>query len=492
MVAGEQHIRRLLKEGVDSWNAAREESRNAGLGDENFYSTMELKTPDFSFANFLWAFLDCGNSLDDWPMSLAGIDLVNADLSHAMLRLVNLADAEFGAADLTGANLNETILTNADLQDAELQGARLEKANLTGADLRNAVLTGADLEGAVLNGADVTSANLIGANLSGTNLSDAKLFAPNNSSPSQYRRRQGRIKSISDLLNEARKLKRHHEDRYEDLVFYFRGESKCGWRSSPSVMRDGFKTSESNLLVELTTRRPVEFSEMPSALARWVLAQQHGLKTRFLDITRNPTIALFHACEHKDEYKQEDARLHIFAVPKELVKSFNSDTASVISNFARLSQDEQDLLLGRNQEPPEYAYRKINSYQDTMARLCQFIQEEKPSFQNKIDVKDFFRVFVVEPQQISERLRAQSGAFLMSAFHERFERGKIEEQVPNVPVYAHYTLTVPYACKPSILQDLQLINITRETLYPGLDESAKAITRSYVREPTEDIPESQT
>ena len=34
-------------------------------------------------------------------------------------------------------------------------------------------------------------------------------------------------------------------------------------------------------------------------------------------------------------------------------------------------------------------------------------------------------MFLVEPQQSVERLRAQSGAFLISAFHERLERSQI-------------------------------------------------------------------
>ena len=33
--------------------------------------------------------------------------------------------------------------------------------------------------------------------------------------------------------------------------------------------------------------------------------------------------------------------------------------------------------------------------------------------------------FVVEPQQFLERIRAQAGAFLVSAFHQRFEMEKI-------------------------------------------------------------------
>ena len=98
-MSGEQHIRRILEDGVELWNAAREEAREAGLGDENFYSTLELNLPSFSSANFLWVFLDCGNSLEDWPISLAGIDLVEAGLSDAMLRLVDLSNSDLSAAD---------------------------------------------------------------------------------------------------------------------------------------------------------------------------------------------------------------------------------------------------------------------------------------------------------------------------------------------------------------------------------------------------------
>ena len=233
------------------------------------------------------------------------------------------------------------------------------------------------------------------------------------------------------------------------------------------------------MLLDLISRRPEEFSELPSSLAQWVLAQHHGLKTRFLDVTKNPMVALFHACEPNVNDDAEDARLHIFAVPQSLIKSFNSDTASVIANFAKLSRTEQDSLLGKDMGARKPTYRRHSHYKEIMDRFCQFIKEEKQYFQNRINIRDLFRVFVVEPQQISERLRIQSGAFLVSAFHERFERDEIENLITNIEVYAHYSVSIPHYCKTSILEDLQLINIKRETLYPSLDESAVAITQLY-------------
>ena len=38
------------------------------------------------------------------------------------------------------------------------------------------------------------------------------------------------------------------------------------------------------MLLELMSRQPEAFSSLTSALAQWVLAQHHGLRTRFLDI----------------------------------------------------------------------------------------------------------------------------------------------------------------------------------------------------------------
>lgn len=472
----ERPVELLLDMGVEYWNDLRDSAHRGTLEDDDLFSLVWLQ--DFSHENFLHEFLNLGNPDEEWPVSLEGVNLIEANLSHAMLRLVNLKGAALAAAFLDGSNLNETILSGADLQDAFLEDAQLERADLSGTDLRGAVLTDADLRNAILENADITAANLIGADLSGTELWKAKLFSPNTTSQSQFQGQLKTIHSISGLLAEFRNIERYHKREGDDTLFFFRGEPQCGWKLIPSVMREKFALSESEMILELMSRRPEEFSKMPSALSQWMLAQHHGLKTRFLDVTKNPLVALFHACENNEKHKDDDARLHIFAVPRSLVKSFNSHTASVITNFAKLSKQEQDILLGKKVLPQENSYRRTNHYQKAMDRLCQLIQEEKPYFRNRIDIKDFFRVIVVEPQQLSERLRAQSGAFLLSAFHERFERSEVEGKILNIPVYAHYTLSIPHRRKPKIIEDLNLINVRRETLFPGLDESAKAIIQS--------------
>ena len=86
----------------------------------------------------------------------------------------------------------------------------------------------------------------------------------------------------------------------------------------------------------------------------------------------------------------------------------------------------------------------------------------------------------MEPQQRFNRIRAQSRAFIISAFHERLERSAIRNRTRNVPTYFHYPIKVTHARKENILAELGMVNITRETLFPSLDEAASAVTQRYL------------
>ena len=487
-MANPEHLA-WLEEGPDRWNARRRSQNfQPDLQDANISRALGAEDREFIHST--------------QRANARGINLSFANLRDAKLINIDLTGANFVQADLSGASLVNSLFTKSlfvetALRDTKLHSANFNEAKFILSGLEGAQFIGADLRGAQLWRCSLGGAHLYNADLTRTDFLQSQPLKAHLFLPTEHKDvgstsfDSRKIDGIEDLLIRCREFRKVHGD---DIALYFRGESSSSWDLRPSVMRDNrdgqesLRPVEGEMLNDLMTRQPESFSQLESAFAQWVLAQHHGLRTRLLDITRNPLVALYYACNgHQDE----DGRLHVFAVPKSLIKPFNSDTISVIANFAKLPRGEQNMLLGKTKE--DAADDVFPSNGDDLlrwtdeesprvkARLYSNIRRERPYFEERIDIRDFYRVLVVEPERMSERIRAQSGAFLMSAFHERFERHEVLGLNRQTPVYAHFPLKLPTAQKRTVLDDLRLFNVTRETLFPSVDEAAHAVTTQYLK-----------
>ena len=473
-----EHLAALRKGDVKAWNLSRSkesfipELSGAHINPMSTQSLeRQLQLPEDQRERLNLRGIDLNRS-NFSGATLNFLDLTDANFSHSILGKATIVGSIFCRARMVGTKLNGAKFIDSDLTDANLSGAKLIKAQFKGrTNLSDADLARATLTGAVLDARQIARLNLVETNLTDvysfpTRLWDARLY-PVGESPEQCRLGKESIETTGALLATIKELKDFHGRRRGGIWLYFRGETRCGRPMSPSVMRNrGLRVAEGTMLVELSSRRPEDFVGASSALAQWVRAQHHGLPTRFLDITQNPLVGLYNACRPTDAGAEapEDGRLHVLAVPPSLVKPFTSDTIGIVANLAKLPHHDQKEIVG-----------VTSSRDEPMRRLYQAIHNEKPYFDKRIDPRDFYRVLIVVPQRSAERLRAQAGAFLVSAFHERFERSEVLRCNPDIPIYAHYELTVPSCRKQEIIEELRLLGITKETLFPGLDTSAVAI-----------------
>ncbi len=448
-MANSEHIDWFLR-GVDFWNQKRKES----------YFSCDLSNQNLGYR--LVDHYGEGN-----VPSYAGVDLSITNLRNTSFILPHGIPQFRPGLDLKGAQF----------LSSRAEGATFFNADLTGATFAQGSLRGANFSGAILDDVIFFEADLTGANLTATRPWRSRLL-DGSTSEEVVSLVTTQVESVGQMMEICQKLRLAHEGAPQKARFYYRGQS-VAWRLRPSVMRSlALRQAESQMLREAMTRRPHDFADADTALSQWVLAQHHGLKTRLLDITRNPLVALHYSCQENGNGKPSKGLVHVFVVPSSLVKTFDADAVSVVTNFAKLDAWEQDLLLGKRQlRFDESPIRRINrgDYHRVMERLLGLIGQEKPRF-DTVDLRDLFKVFVVEPQQFFERIRAQSGAFLVSAFHQRFERGWVLRWNKRLQAYHHYVLEVPNNKKPGILAELDLLGVTQEALFPSLDEATRAIT----------------
>ncbi|HKX91942.1 MAG TPA: FRG domain-containing protein [Sphingomicrobium sp.] len=261
-------------------------------------------------------------------------------------------------------------------------------------------------------------------------------------------------------------------------VIVYRGHEDREFYLVPAVFRDGFEEKEHLLLSELISAHPTEFRDDTTALERLVRVQHYDLPTRLLDVSWNPLVALYFATaprkgrrpapagsRTKTETFEKDGQVVVFRVDEGLVKYYDSDTVSCLSNLSRLKSQYKEELKRAIHTSPEI-------YEETsMKRLMHFIRSEKPAFLEEIVLSELEGVFLVKPKQNNRRITAQSGAFFIIG---------LTEKVPEGGMYgiSIERITIPGRHKAEIREQLTQLAINEKSMFPELDRAARYIKGS--------------
>lgn len=172
-------------------------------------------------------------------------------------------------------------------------------------------------------------------------------------------------------------------------MLFFRGHANPNYTLRPSIMRTSrLRQNERNLYHELLINCPQDFEKCPTHLEKLVKMQHYGLPTRLLDITRNPLVALYFACESQPKTYGE---LVLISAASDDIKYPQSDTVSVLASLPVFSFQKQQEFLHWAKDPA-ISNMAFNHYAE---RLIHEVRLEKPAFQAGINKSDILSNVIV-------------------------------------------------------------------------------------------------
>lgn len=309
--------------------------------------------------------------------------------------------------------------------------------------------------------------------------------------------------------------------RLEEIIYtdtsrgstrFYRGQREKSWCLNPAIYRkaedndngdnNGLVKYESQIFSETISNFPEEFSNCENPFEQLVKMQHYSVPTRLLDITTNPLVALFFACqgvkvpEEKNKNvndsevlakglvkKNDDCSVvYVFDVPNHIIKYGDSDSVTILSTLAKY-----DHYWGKEMFK---SHTKTARGYFTGVRFLHAVRETKPWFRSKIRKKTLCSVFCVKPKHANPRIIRQSGAFFLFGIDKVLGRDQPASlRGSGITVKR---IQIPHKSAKGILRQLEDLNISRASLFGDLDYYAEHITDKYKEKQRNDQSDKKT
>lgn len=286
------------------------------------------------------------------------------------------------------------------------------------------------------------------------------------------------ITSVSSFIGEVNRLKDDLYGSNEEL--FFRGQKTDFWDVIPSIFRGNFLSVEHTLMQVPLLKAPYEFISINNDFEIMTKYQHYGMCTRLLDLTTNPLVALYFACEEygdvcykgiedEENTKTQEANGVIFFNKKYSV-STNEINIKVISSLSQIDLSNDNTL--------ESILRKLTERQAISKEL-----EER--WKSKEHFEEFINIiqnnYIVIPPYNNERLSRQCGMFLLAGcfnfvYTESIRESSIEKGYKDLrDEFDRKFFYIPGEKKKEILEELDTYNINEATLFPELEHQLSYI-----------------
>lgn len=250
---------------------------------------------------------------------------------------------------------------------------------------------------------------------------------------------------------------------------YFRGQSNKKWMITPALYRYHFE-SEYKWLKAAEMRTWQETSHL-SNLNKLIVFQHYGLKTRLLDVTRNPLVALYFACLSSFEKKEIDGVVY-YGFKNEYNSVFAECLADILFSL------EYHL---RDTDTKKYVEEKIIE-RNVVAK------ENLPYLRDILCTPHF-----IDAPMNNPRISAQQGSFIMAPLltehtgekkstywvHPQY-KFKTGNQNEEDIFFKEDSVIIPATKKKDILIELDDIGINSCTLFRDMEHTLMAVNQEKI------------
>lgn len=284
------------------------------------------------------------------------------------------------------------------------------------------------------------------------------------------------IDSVSSFISAVKNLKESADGTSTDI--YFRGQDAEFWDIEPSIFRNGMLSIEHKLMQIPLQKIPIEFKEFHTVFDIMTKYQHYGMCTRLLDLTTNPLVALYFACkQHGNETYINDG-----------VEEFHEPYGVVYFTRNYYPSLPTDIEVQIVSALAKYDLTKENTVEEVLTKLKRdriIDDETKSKWLQKDGFSEFVNIiqknYMVTPTYTNERLRKQSGIFLLASLFTVSSGADISKSVISKSrndlrkEFEKEFFFVRGENKKEILKELDLYNINEATLFPELEHQLSYI-----------------
>lgn len=283
------------------------------------------------------------------------------------------------------------------------------------------------------------------------------------------------VSSFIEMIKYVKETKESQDGTSTEL--YFRGQETEFWDIEPSIFRDDMLSIEHKLMQIPLQKSPTEFRDLNSVFDIMTKYQHYGMCTRLLDLTTNPLVALYFACKKHGVVKY---------VTKDGEEVEKEPYGVIYYTDKYYSSQSTDIEIQIVSALASYDLGKENTLAAVLERLYHDrIIDDGTKSNWLVNYGEFVKIiqnnYMVMPTYTNERLRKQSGVFLLTSlfsFNKENElknsviskaKGRLKEEFSDTYFY------ISGEDKETILKELDLYNINEATLFPELEHQLNYI-----------------